>query len=165
MEKKTNETNCCCPRCGSTWHGMTTFDLFFQMFKDDNKKRHLGKTNTQLVKEVKKELERNGKTGKERITRLKPLWGNCVCPDCGLVITEDDIWRIVDNQSNALKSWLIGLMVRLKPHFRFKLSIFILKRAKRLQDKPKALLKGLRMDLFFRLYYAMHPDEFNCNKQ
>lgn len=164
MLNKLNESDCLCPRCGKSWQGMTLQSIFFMT----NKKAYPNKTNAEINAFVKKQLKENGKTGQEHVTALIPAGGVWRCPDCGLLVAESDVWRLVDNKHNRKKLWFIGWSVRIKAKLRLKhnLDAWIIRRYTILQNKPKALLKGVRLWMLFTPYYLTHRKEFfNGKKQ
>lgn len=156
MRNKSNESDCNCPRCGSSWQGMTLYSIFFST----NKKAYPNKTNAEINRFVKTQLEENGKTGDEHVTGLIPAGENWRCPICGLLVAENDVWRLVDNKHNRLRSYIIGIGIRLKSilHIKTRINEWLMRRYILLNNEPSRTLCNMRKWLLFSVYYLLHKE-------
>ena len=159
MRNKMNESDCECPRCGKSWHGMTLQSIFFKT----NKKAFPNKTNNEIKELVKQQLKENGKTGQEHVTALIGVGGVWCCPKCGLSVTEKDVFRLVDNKNRRILSYIIGVQIRLKAYLRLKHHVneWLVRRYMVLTKNPDKRLCNMRKWVLFTFIYLLDKNVRN----
>lgn len=156
MRNRMNESDCNCPRCGKSWQGMTLYSIFYAT----NKKAYPNKTQAEINRFVKAQLKENGKTGDEHVTGLIQAGGNWRCPQCGLLVAEKDVWRLVDNKNNRFRACLIGMCIRLKSilHLKTRFDEWLVRRYMLLNNEPTRFLSSVRRWVLFSFYYLLHKE-------